>query len=148
MMKFDDVSYKQLNLMLHTVGVGFYRNYFSTSEADKDGVEFEKLIVLGLADKSPAPAWSGDGVIYFLTDIGIQFLKMMPAKRRILMEFQNNIHLVNLSGLASAKRISRITCLPYSTVQSALFKMVKDKILVKSGTQYGLPSPTDAPAYA
>ena len=58
--------------MQHTCGLSNNedRNWFGASESSQDGKEFEKLVQMGLATKRKAPSWSGDELIYHLTDEG------------------------------------------------------------------------------
>ena len=67
----------QNELMQHTIGLsnGEDRNWFGTGSKGKDAIEFDKLVIGGLAIRVPAPSWSGDDVIYHLTDKGKQVAK-------------------------------------------------------------------------
>ena len=57
--------------MRHTCGLsnGEKRNWFGTGYG-KDADEFARLVDIGLAVRTNAPAWSGDRFIYRLTDEG------------------------------------------------------------------------------
>lgn len=59
----------QKDLMRHTVS-GLNRNWFGTLINCKDGIEFEKLVSVGLATSEKPPSWMGDDVIYRLTKAG------------------------------------------------------------------------------
>ena len=59
----------QRELMKHTISDPG-RNWFGTNLGGKDSQEFEKLVEAGYANKQPAPSWSGDDVIYTLTQKG------------------------------------------------------------------------------
>ena len=67
----------QNELMWHTIGLsrGENRNWFGTSLGYKDSDGFEELIKMGLAEKRNPPSWSGDDVIYSLTEKGIEVAK-------------------------------------------------------------------------
>jgi len=67
------ITDEQKRLMNHCIGKPngeSERNWFGTSYGCRDSDEFEKLIKYGLADKCKAPEWSGDDVIYSLTEKG------------------------------------------------------------------------------
>lgn len=59
----------KLDLMKHTIS-DKERNWFGTNLGGKDSKEFDELVSVGYASKHPAPPWSGDEVIYRLTNEG------------------------------------------------------------------------------
>lgn len=63
----------QDRLMQHACGLSNNekRNWFGTGSNSRDGIEFEKLVNKGLAIKRSSPSWSGDDVIFSLTDKGL-----------------------------------------------------------------------------
>ena len=63
----------QRELMEHTIN-GCNRNWFATSQRSDDSKEFNKLVSIGYASAEPAPDWSGDDVIYRLTQKGKEAL--------------------------------------------------------------------------
>jgi len=68
------ITKNQKSLMEHAIS-GPNRNWFGTSLGYSDSNEFEKLIEMGLAYKSDPPSWSGDDVLYHLTEEGKNILK-------------------------------------------------------------------------
>ena len=69
-----ELTEHQTAIMRHTIS-GRNRNWFGTDPESKDGIEFEKLVVDGLATKQKAPEWMGQGeTIYRLTDAGRKYL--------------------------------------------------------------------------
>ncbi len=76
----------QNQLMQHTCGLsnGEDRNWFGTSEGGNDYAEFERLVKGGLAIKKAAPSWSGDDVIFSLTEAGKHVaLSTMPKPTQL-----------------------------------------------------------------
>ena len=68
-----NITKHQKELMKHTVS-GPNRNWFATNYWGKDSDNFELLIADGYARKQGAPSWSGDDVIYSLTDKGKEYI--------------------------------------------------------------------------
>jgi len=69
-----DISENQMQLMKHTYRGGQtvpVRNWFATDLKCADSIEFEKLVSEGIATSEKAPEWTGDDVIYRLTEKGI-----------------------------------------------------------------------------
>jgi len=69
-----EITKAQKQLMRHTIAadnVNEERNWFGTDIGCKDAIEFDKLVEGGLATKHGGPLWSGDDVIYRLTEDGI-----------------------------------------------------------------------------
>jgi len=64
------ISNYQRELMVHTIGDGFSRNFFGTGLGSKESKEFEKLVNAGYAKKRLAPDWMVDDVIYQITSAG------------------------------------------------------------------------------
>lgn len=65
---------KQLKIMKHTIS-GPNRNWFATGFDTDDSIEFEKLVISGLATKESAPSFSIDEVLYRLTPAGLKIIK-------------------------------------------------------------------------
>lgn len=81
--------------MQHTIGLsnGEVRNWFGTGSKGKDAIEFNKLVIGGLAISALAPSWSGDDVIYYLTEKGKQVAKdnmPTPEPEKKLTRSQKN----------------------------------------------------------
>lgn len=62
----------QFSVMFHTIALGRIesRNWFGTKTNGKDYEDLKILVGLGLAYGNKAPSWSGDDVVFCLTDDG------------------------------------------------------------------------------
>lgn len=68
-----EVTEYQKGLMRHTMSDGG-RNWFATDNGCRDAIEFNKLVDAGFATVGEAPSWSGDDVVYRLTQHGCDLI--------------------------------------------------------------------------
>lgn len=135
----NKITFNQYQIMHHTTDWGGNRNLFGTDAECRDAKDFYKLIEMGLASSNPAPSWSGDDIVFYVTDEGKDLLKSLTSKQKVKMYFEH----ISQSQHAKDRSLTvwvlraylRIT---YSKARHALLALVKDGVLLRDGNQYKL----------
>ncbi len=85
-----ELTKNQFSVMSHTIGLGKNetRNWFGADKNGKDYEDLKFLETIGLAKSTKAPSWSGDKVIFCLTNEGKkvayeEFEKRKPPVKKL-----------------------------------------------------------------
>lgn len=86
----QELTTNQFSVMFHTIGLGRIesRNWFGTGANGKDYEDLKFLESIGMAKSNRAPSWSGDDVIFCLTEEGkniayVEFERRKPPVKKL-----------------------------------------------------------------